>query len=222
MPMHELFSERLLDRISKSAVIAVLVIDRAEDALPLAKALLRGGVSAMELTLRTEAAFDALASIAESAPEMLAGIGTILTPEQVVETKRRNAAFGVAPGMNVHVVEKAIEVGLPFAPGVATPSDIEYAIEKGCRILKLFPAEPSGGLAYLKSINAPYAHLGIKYIPLGGVSPANLRSYLECPEVIAVGGSWIAPRDAIAAKQWDRVSKAAEEAMKIVREVRGA
>lgn len=214
-------SDIFCDRLKASAVIAVLMIDDAEDAIPLAHALLRGGVQAMELTLRTPAAFDALHRITKDVPRMYAGVGTILTPDQVKMTKKGGAAFGVAPGMNPCVVDAAKELGLPFAPGIATPSDIEAAYMKGCRIMKFFPAEPSGGLAYLRSANAPYAHLGISYIPLGGIGTKNLRAYLECPEVIAVGGSWIATRELIRAKDWDTISRNSEQAISIAVQARG-
>jgi 2-dehydro-3-deoxyphosphogluconate aldolase / (4S)-4-hydroxy-2-oxoglutarate aldolase len=220
--MQDLFTIQLQERINECSVIAVLVVDEVPRAVPLARALIRGGIRGMELTLRTPAAFEALARIRQEVPEMLAGIGTILTPEQVIDAKNGGATFGVAPGMNGAVVEKAKSVGLPFAPGIATPTDIEHALEKGCRVLKFFPAEPAGGVAYLKSIVAPYSHLKPRFIPLGGIHSENLRSYLELPDVIAVGGSWIAPRDLIKTGNWDAISRNAEACMTIVRQTRGA
>jgi 2-dehydro-3-deoxyphosphogluconate aldolase/(4S)-4-hydroxy-2-oxoglutarate aldolase len=213
--------ERLTARLKEAPLVAVLVIDDAEDALPLGRALLKGGVRAMELTLRTPIALDALERIVAELPEMLAGVGTILTPEQAEEAKRRGAAFGVAPGMNPRVIRAAMEAGLPFAPGIATPSDLEAALELGCTVMKIFPAEPLGGVSYLKAIHAPYAHRGVSFIPLGGLSAANLQSYLECPQVLAIGGSWIATRELIQKKNWDAIRKNAEEAMTIVARVRG-
>jgi 2-dehydro-3-deoxyphosphogluconate aldolase/(4S)-4-hydroxy-2-oxoglutarate aldolase len=130
----------------------------------------------------------------------------------VVEAKRRGAAFVVTPGTNRRVIESAIASGIPIAPGVAVPSDIETTLEYGCRVLKFFPAEPQGGLAYLKAMHAPYAHLGLEYIPLGGVSEANCRAYLAEKSVIAVGGSWIASRERIAAKDWKGIGEAAARA----------
>jgi 2-dehydro-3-deoxyphosphogluconate aldolase/(4S)-4-hydroxy-2-oxoglutarate aldolase len=190
-------------------VVAVLVIDDAEAAVPLARALVGAGIDVMELAIRTPASMDALERIASGVPEMLAGVGTILEPEQVVEAKRRGAAFAVTPGTNRRVIESAIENGVPIAPGIAVPSDIETTLEYGCRLLKFFPAEPQGGLAYLKAINAPYAHLGVEYIPLGGVSEANCRTWVAEKTVIAVGGSWIAPRERIAAKDWKGIGDVA-------------
>ena len=216
-----MMDEAITKKIGDSAIVAVLVVDDAADAVPLAKALLRGGVDTIELTLRTPAAFDALSKIRALTPEITAGIGTILTTVQVKEAKDRGAAFGVAPGYNPTVLDAAKNFALPYAPGISTASEIEAAFERDCRTLKFFPAESLGGLSYLKSVNAPYAHLGIRYIPLGGVSIVNLKDYLENEAVLAVGGSWLAPRDLISEKNWDRISRNCEEAMSIVRQVRG-
>ncbi len=210
--MESQFPPDILERIESSGVIAVLILEEAEHAVPLAEALLTGGVTAMELTLRTPAAIPALKAICEKVPGMLAGIGTILTPEQVDEVVAAGAAFGVAPGLNPRVVKHAQSKGLPFAPGIATPSDIELAVELGCRELKFFPAEPSGGLPYLSSIAAPFAHLGVSFIPLGGINPENMTEYLANPAVPAIGGSWLAPRDLIEARDWPAITALAGEA----------
>ncbi|MFV2070724.1 MAG: keto-deoxy-phosphogluconate aldolase, partial [Pirellulales bacterium] len=130
------------------------------------------------------------------------------------------ARFGVAPGTNRSVIERATQRGLPFFPGVTTPSDIESALELGCRVLKFFPAEASGGLNYLRSMAAPYEHLQLRYLPLGGIGPANLKSYLADPRVLGVGGSWIAPREMIASRQWDTITERAREAQAMVDSVR--
>ena len=195
------------------------MIDRVDDAVPVAEALLHGGVDAMELTLRTDAALPALKSIAESVPEMLAGIGTILKPDQIVQAKDSGAAFGVSPGTNVDVIEAAQEAGLPFAPGIMTPSDIERALPFGCEILKFFPAGSSGGIKHLKNIAAPYAHLGLKYVPLGGVNQENMTDYLKEDIIAAVGGSWIAARDLIASGQWDQITSNASSAVQAHRDL---
>jgi 2-dehydro-3-deoxyphosphogluconate aldolase/(4S)-4-hydroxy-2-oxoglutarate aldolase len=213
--MDSQFPEEILERIERTKIVAVLVIDSAEDAVPLAKALLKGGVDAMELTLRTDAAIESLTRIRESVPEMLAGIGTVLTTEQVEQVKAAGAQFAVSPGLNPDVVECAQDLQLPFAPGVMTPSEIEVALELGCRELKFFPAEPSGGLKMLDSIRAPYAHLGIRFIPLGGVNTDNMLQYLKHPGVLAVGGSWLTPRDVIQSKNWDAITQRAADARQI-------
>ena len=202
-------------RLTAKGVVAVLMIDRVDDAVPVAEALLRGGVDAMELTLRTEAALPALELITESVPEMFAGIGTILKPDQVIQARDSGAAFGVSPGTNVEVIEAAHAAGLPFAPGIMTPSDIERALPFGCEILKFFPAGSSGGIKHLKNIAAPYAHLGLKYVPLGGVNEDNMTDYLKEDIIAAVGGSWIAHRDLIASGQWDQITSNASSAVQV-------
>jgi 2-dehydro-3-deoxyphosphogluconate aldolase/(4S)-4-hydroxy-2-oxoglutarate aldolase len=210
--MNSQFPSETLHHIESSGVIAVLVIDDADHAVPVAKALLAGGVTAMELTLRTPAAIDALRAVRRAVPEMLAGIGTILTIDQVDEVVGAGAAFGVSPGLNPRVVEHAKAKGLPFAPGVVTPSDIEGAVELGCRELKFFPAEASGGLPYLKNIAAPFTHLGVRFIPLGGINADNMLTYLNEEAVPAIGGSWLAPRDLIQARDWPTITARAAEA----------
>jgi 2-dehydro-3-deoxyphosphogluconate aldolase/(4S)-4-hydroxy-2-oxoglutarate aldolase len=218
--MKSLFSDTALTRLRKTSVIAVLVVDDPKRAVKLAHALLDGGVDIMELTLRTPAALDCLRAVTSEVPQMMAGAGTIIFPEQVDQVLAAGAAFGVAPGTNATVIRYAIEKGLPFAPGVMTPTDVDVAVQCGCRELKFFPAEPSGGLNMLGSIKAPYAHLGLQYIPLGGVTTSNLPSYLKDPDVIAVGGSWLAKKDMIDAERWSEITAAAREAREIAERVR--
>lgn len=215
------FRESLSSRLRQTGIIAVLVVDNPADAVPLARALLAGGVDCMELTLRTPAAMEALRRVRAEVPAMLAGVGTILTPQQVNEVAAAGAAFGVAPGFNPRIVAEAGRIGLPFAPGVCTPSEIELALEAGCRLLKFFPAEPSGGLAYLRSAAAPYAHLGVRFIPLGGIDPNNAERYLAEPSVHALGGSWLAPRDLIQRQDWAAITANARQAADLVTRVRG-
>jgi 2-dehydro-3-deoxyphosphogluconate aldolase/(4S)-4-hydroxy-2-oxoglutarate aldolase len=207
------FPPALLDRLARSRVIAVVIVDEVKDAIPLARALLAGGINAMELTLRTASAVDAIRQIKAEAPAMVVGAGTVLTPDLLAQVIDARADFAVAPGMNPRVVRAAADRGFPFAPGIATPSDIEQALEFGCRLLKFFPAEPMGGLSYLKAIAAPYAHLGLKYIPLGSLDLARATTYLGEPMVQAIGGSWIAPRDLIARRDWAAIEKNAREAI---------
>ena len=215
------FDPTLAATVEKAGIVAVLVVDDANDAVPLARALLAGGVNVMELTLRTPAALDALREIKANVPEMLAGVGTILTPEQVTAVVEAGAAFGVAPGANPRILAAARAAGLSFAPGVSTATDIEIAVENGCKVLKLFPCEPLGGLAYLKAVAAPYAHLGLKYIPLGGVNAKNMAAYLSEPLIAALGGSWLAPRDLVKAANWDAITALAAEAVTTIKTVRG-
>ena len=197
---------------AQNPIIAVVTIDDSSHAVPLARTLLEAGIGAIELTLRTPAAFDSLAAIRKDCPEMCAGLGTVLTPEQVERAVAAGAAFAVAPGLNPRVVQAADAAKLPFAPGIVTPSDIETAVELGCRTLKFFPAEPSGGISYLKSMAVPYAHLELQYIPLGGLNVENFTSYLSLDIVPAVGGSWIAPRPLIQTKDWSAIRDNAQAA----------
>jgi 2-dehydro-3-deoxyphosphogluconate aldolase/(4S)-4-hydroxy-2-oxoglutarate aldolase len=145
------------------------------------------------------------------------GIGTILSPDQVVPALAAGAEFGVSPGVNPEVIRKAAQAGLPFGPGVMTPTDVDVAIREGCRLLKFFPAESAGGLKHLSNIAAPFAHLGPKFVPLGGIHLANLRTWLDHESIAAVGGSWLAPRDVIRAKAWAKIELNAREAMAVVR-----
>ena len=210
----------ILQRIERCGVVAVLVIDDVKQAVPLAESLVAGGIDVMELTLRTPAAIDALRAIRRDVPDMLAGIGTILTPEQVGQVRDIGGAFGVAPGTNRRVVEAARAAGLPFVPGVATPSDLEAALELGCSQVKFFPAEACGGLDYLRSMAAPYAHLGIRFIPLGGLKLENMGTYLIDPLVLAVGGSWLAPRNLVQAQDWLAIRELAAAARSQVSRLR--
>ena len=200
-------------KLTSKGIVAVLIIDKAVDAVPLAETLMEGGVDAMELTLRTEAALPSLEAIRNKVPEMLAGIGTILTPEQVIQAKNSGASFGVSPGTNLATIEAAIDIGLPFAPGIMTPSDIETTLSYGCEILKFFPAGSSGGIKHLKNISAPYNHLGLKYIPLGGINEANMNDYLSENIIAAVGGSWIASRENINSNNWQQIKANAQSAI---------
>lgn len=202
-------------------MIAVLILDDVDAAVPVAKALVAGGVDAMELTLRTPVALECLRRIRREVPQMTAGVGTILTTGQVNEVVEAGAAFGVAPGMNPRTVAEAARLRLPFAPGICTPTDIELAVEAGCKLLKFFPAEPCGGLNYLRSISAPFAHLGVRYIPLGGVAQDNLETWLSEPVIHAVGGSWLAPKDLIQAGDWAAITARAAAARATVNKVRG-
>ncbi len=213
--MSILLDSALGKKIRAAKIVAVLVIDRVEDAVPVATALLDGGVNTMELTLRTPVALEALKAVRKNVPEMFAGIGTILTKEQVDQVIDADGAFGVSPGVNPDVIGYAKERGLPFGPGIMTPTDIDQSVRLGCELLKFFPAGSSGGLKHLQNIAAPYQHLGLQYIPLGGVNAENMATYLESPLIAAVGGSWLAPRDLIQAGDWAAIQKNAQEARKI-------
>lgn len=215
-----MFAEETRNRLSAAGVVPVVVINDAANAVPLAKALLAGGVKVIELTLRTAAGLDAIRAIAAEVPEMLVGAGTVLSTEQVREVKTAGAAFAVAPGTNRTILAAAQEVGLPFAPGVMTPSDIETALGMGCRMLKFFPAESAGGVTHLKAMAAPYGHLGVKFMPTGGIKEAQLADYLAVPTVAAVGGSWLATGAQIDAGDWAAITAQSAAAMAIVNKAR--
>ena len=211
-----MFPKELLIQLRNSRVVAGFSIENVDDAIPIAKALLGGGINVIELTLRTDCALTAVERIAEAVPEIILGVGTILTPEQVVKIKEAGAHFGVSPGMNPNIIKKAEETNLPFAPGITTPSELEAAIELGCRFVKFFPAEASGGVNYLKSISAPYKHLGVQYFPLGGLNTENMNHYLNLENVIAIGGSWIVDSSFVGAKDWTGLTKRAAEVRNLV------
>jgi 2-dehydro-3-deoxyphosphogluconate aldolase / (4S)-4-hydroxy-2-oxoglutarate aldolase len=219
--MKRTMSTTIENKIAESGIIAVLVIKQSDHAVKLAKVLLNSGITAMELTLRTVEALEALKSITTSVPDMLAGAGTVLDPQQIIGVKNAGADFAVSPGCNPKVIDAASDINLPFAPGISTPSDIESALSKDCKILKFFHAEAMGGLKYLQAINSPYAFKKLKYIPLGGLNSKNMRTYLEAPEVIALGGSWIATTSLIENQEWDQIARNADSAVQILREVRG-
>lgn len=204
--MDEVFPLALMERISQCGNVAVATVDDPGNAVPLARALHAGGVDVIELTFRTECAVEALRRIATEVPEVVVGAGTVLTTAQLREAREAGAAFAVAPGFNPDVVRAAKGEGLPFAPGVMTPSEIEGAYALGCsRLLKFFPASVAGGLKGLRTLAAPYRHLGIKFLPLGGLTLDNTAEWLAEPLIAACGGSWIAPAKAIAARDWGAV-----------------
>lgn len=210
--MKELIPESLKARLEQARIMAVVVIDDIEDTIPVMKALTEGGINAIELALRTPASIEAVRIIKKEFPSVILGVGTVLSVDQV-DAIKGYADLIVTPGFNRRIVQKATDEGIPIAPGISSPSDIEAAAEMGCRVLKLFPAENLGGIPYLNAISTPYAHLGLSYIPLGGVNKANCKEYSDHPKVLCIGGSWIAPRKLISSKQWDEITRNAHEAM---------
>lgn len=207
-------------KIDRTGIIAVLVIDDEKDAVPLAKALLNGGVSAIELTLRTEAALKAGRAIKQQLPDVMLGVGTVLTVDQVKAVSDLGADFAVAPGCNPRVISEAKKQGISFAPGIMTPTDIEIALEHGCRTMKYFPAETAGGLEHLKNMAAPYLHLKPRFIPLGGCNISNARSYLESPLITAIGGSWLAKRPDIQAGRWKEIEENARAIRALIENIK--
>lgn len=210
----------LIKKIEEAGIIAVLIIDEVKHAVPLVRALLAGGVDAIELTLRTPAALESAKAIKKEVPEMSLGFGTVLTVDQVKAVIDVGADFAVSPGCNPKIIREAQKQGLSFAPGIMTPTDIEMALEEGCRILKFFPAETSGGMAHLTSITAPYQYLGLKFIPLGGCNFNNARSYLESDLITAIGGTWLAKRPLIQSENWDAITNNAKEIKTLITQIR--
>jgi len=191
-------------------VLPVVVIDELRHAVPVARALVAGGLPAIELTLRTPVALEAIRAIASEVPEILVGAGTITTPGQAKLALAAGARFLVSPGTTGSLLRAMQDTGLPFLPGTATVSEVLAALEAGCTEMKFFPAESSGGTAYLKAVGAPVP--AARFCPTGGITLDSAPSYLALPNVGCVGGSWITPADALAAGDWDRVARLAAEA----------
>ncbi len=199
-------TEAVYDRIENLKVVPVVAIESVDSAIPLADALIAGGLPVAEITFRTDCAADVIALLARERPALLVGAGTVLTAENAQRAKAAGAAFAVAPGLNPNTIRAAAAVDLPFSPGVMTPSNVETALELGLRDLKFFPAGAAGGIKMLKSLAAPYKHLGVRFIPTGGVSIDNIQDYLAEPQVIAAGGTWIAKQSDISAGNWDTIT----------------
>jgi 2-dehydro-3-deoxyphosphogluconate aldolase/(4S)-4-hydroxy-2-oxoglutarate aldolase len=196
-------------------VIPVLKIDRAEDAVPLARALTRGGLPAIEITLRTRAALDAIRRVADEVPEALVGAGTVLDARQFAEAEAAGARFIVSPGATAGLYDAAAASQVPLLPGAVTPSEVMAALQRGYPLLKFFPAEQAGGAAFLKSLASPLA--GARFCPTGGISAANAADYLALPNVICIGGSWVAPDADVAAGRWDEIERLARQAAGLTR-----
>ncbi|RKX43313.1 MAG: 2-dehydro-3-deoxyphosphogluconate aldolase [Verrucomicrobia bacterium] len=201
-----------MNELLKRPVIPVIVIEDANDAEPLAEALLKGGIDVIEITCRTAAAPEALARIKKAFPGMLLGAGTVVTPDQAKMCIDVGVGFGLAPGLNPETIRFFQENRTLFIPGVMTPSEIERGLALGIKLLKFFPAGAAGGVDMLKNLAAPYAPLGVQFCPTGGVNLQNMGDYLALPIVSAIGGSWIATRQQIADKQWEIIEDQAKAA----------
>jgi 2-dehydro-3-deoxyphosphogluconate aldolase/(4S)-4-hydroxy-2-oxoglutarate aldolase len=211
----DLSSYPALDIVLKQRLICVAVIDKADSAVPLAEALLAGGINVIEVTFRTSEAAEAIRRIRKARPDACVGAGTVLTPGQVAEAADAGAQFLVAPGLDEAVLRAARQRGLPFIPGVVTPTEVMRALEWKCPLLKFFPAEVSGGVPMLKALAGPFAHTGVKFVPTGGITNTSLASYLALPQVAAVGGAWMAERDLVGRGDWAKITALAAEAIKI-------
>ena len=203
-------------------IIAVVSIPDPELALETSKALMDGGVRAIELALRNPAALESIGKIRVQVPQMIVGAGTVLRREQVQQVIDSGASFAVSPGFNPLVAETAIAKKFPFAPGIATPSDIEGVLQAGLTTMKVFPAKYLGGIQYMKSIYTPYAHLKIRFIPLGGVEAEDISQYLKEEMIISIGGSWIAPAKDIENRDWKKIREKAAAAVALVKQGGGS
>ncbi|MBQ6756220.1 MAG: bifunctional 4-hydroxy-2-oxoglutarate aldolase/2-dehydro-3-deoxy-phosphogluconate aldolase [Oscillospiraceae bacterium] len=206
-------------KLKKIGIIPVVVLDNADDAIPLAEALIKGGLPCAEVTFRTAAAEESIRRMAKAFPEMIVGAGTVLTTEQADRAIDAGSKFIVSPGFNPRVTKYVLDKGVPMTPGICTPSEAEGAMELGLDAVKFFPAEPSGGLKMIKAMAAPYVDLN--FMPTGGISPENVRDYLKYDRIICCGGSWMVKGDLIRAGKFDEIEKLVKEASDIVKEIRG-
>ena len=203
----------LVNRLAARRVLSAAVIEHPEHAVPLARALLAGGLDIMEVTFRNSHAAECVRRIAAEVPEMLVGAGTLLSASQIDEAQAAGASFGLTPGFNPPVVEAAVARKFPFIPGVLTPGEMEQSLALGCPIVKFFPATNAGGPDFIKAVSAPYAHTPLRIIPLGGINESNLGDYLRLPIVVAVGGSWLTSRDLTESHRWADITQLTKKTM---------
>ena len=208
-----------LKEIGHTGIVPVVVLNKVADAVPLANALIKGGLPCAEVTFRTAAAEESIREIAKKFPEMFVGAGTVLTTEQVDRAIGAGAKFIVSPGFNPKVVEYCIKNNYPICPGIMTPTELEMALGFGLDVVKFFPAENAGGLKMIKAMSAPYTMM--KFMPTGGINATNVRDYLACDKILACGGSWMVKGDLIKAGDFDEIQKLTAEAAAIVKEIRG-
>lgn len=207
-----------LEHLRNAGVVPVVVLERAEDAVPAARAMLAGGVNVMEITFRTAAAAEAIRNVAAECPEMLVGAGTVLTVEQCEKAVALGAKFIVSPGFDAEIVDWCVERGVAVAPGCVTPTEIMAALKRGLSVVKFFPAGIYGGLKAMKALAAPFGQ--VKFIPTGGVSADNLAEYAAAPFVHAVGGSWLCPKADVAAGNFARIAELCAQSRRIVDDAR--
>ena len=207
----------MVETLGKAGVIPVIVIEKEEQAVPLAKALVKGGLPVLEVTFRTKAAAAAIAAIRKEVPEAIVGAGTVLTVEMLKAAKAAGAVFGVAPGFDPAIIAEAKAQDFPFCPGIATASELSQALTAGCKMVKFFPAEQAGGVKMIKNLLGAFRFTGVKFMPTGGVNLSNVADYLAVSEIVCCGGTWIVPKDALAAGDYATIEKLAAEAAAIVR-----
>lgn len=206
------------EKVYNTGIVPVVVLNNADDAVPLAKALLNGGIDFMEITFRTECAADSIAVIAKEVPEMTVGAGTVINIEQAERAVQNGAKFIVSPGLDERIVNWAMGNDVPVIPGCVTPTEIMKAISLGLNVVKFFPADVFGGIKAIKALSAPFGQ--VKFLPTGGVSEANLKDFIGNKSVAAIGGSWVCKKDDIENHDWDKITALAAEAVKIIKETR--
>ena len=207
------------EQFKEYGVVPVVVLNDAKDALPLAKALVEGGLACAEVTFRTDAAEESIRLMSEAYPEMLVGAGTVLTIDQVNRAVKAGAKFIVSPGFDPEIVDYCLENNIPVFPGCVTPSEVAQAVKRGLKVVKFFPAEQAGGIAMIKAMAAPYTL--VKFMPTGGINTKNLADYLSCDKILCCGGSWMVKGDMIKAGEFDKICTMAKEAVAKVKEIRG-
>ena len=207
----------VVETLRSAGIIPVIVIEDEAKAVPLAQALVGGGLPVLEVTFRTAAAAAAITKIRAEVPDAVVGAGTLLTVDQVKAAKAAGAVFGVAPGFDPAIVRCAQEIGLPMVPGIATASELSQALTAGVPMVKFFPAEAAGGVKMIKNLLGAFRFTGVKFMPTGGINAENVKDYLAVPEIVACGGTWIVPKDALASNDWSRIGKLAAEAAEIAR-----
>ncbi len=209
----------IFDKLGVIGIVPVIALDDAKDAIPLGEALQRGGLPCAEITFRTAAAEEAIRLMTKAFPDMMIGAGTVLTTEQVDRAVAAGAQFIVAPGCNPRIVRYCVERNIPMAPGVATASEIEQALECGVKKMKFFPAEANGGLPMIKALAAPY--VGVTFMPTGGLNKDNVKEYLSYDRIFACGGTWMVKKNLISEGRFDEIEQMAKEAAEIVKQIRG-
>ena len=209
----------ILEKLSEYGVVPVVVLNRVEDAKPLAKALCNGGLKCAEVTFRTDAAEESIKIMTENFPDMLVGAGTVLTTEQVDRAVGAGAKFIVSPGFDPEIVDYCISKNIVVVPGCITPSEVAQAVKRGLKVVKFFPAEQAGGLAMIKAMAAPYTM--VKFMPTGGINAKNLPDYLGNNKITACGGSWMVKADLIDKGDYDSIEAMTKEAVALVKQIRG-
>ena len=202
----------VMERLARSVIVPVVVLEDAKDAVPTANAMLKGGIDTMEITFRTECAPECIKAVSENSPDMLVGAGTVLNVKQAELAVKMGAKFIVSPGFDADVVDWCIKNEIPVVPGCVTPTEITMAVNRGLKVVKFFPANVYGGLNAMKNLSAPFT--GVKFLPTGGVNAANIKEYVSASFIFAVGGSWVCPKKEVAAGNFEKITQLCLEGRK--------